>query len=108
MATSTGFNGYNANVGDMRNSGFEFEIRGTAIRTDDFVWNISWMGSTVKNKVLKLTNTAPEIIKGVYSIKEGMPINTFYMAKSAGVDDRSRSATCACQMNHYRLRLQQP
>lgn len=33
MATSTGFNGYNANVGDMRNSGFEFEIRGTAIRT---------------------------------------------------------------------------
>ena len=44
------------------------------------------MGSTVKNKVLKLTNTAPEIIKGVYSIKEGMPINTFYMAKSAGVD----------------------
>ena len=86
MATSTGFNGYNANVGDMRNSGFEFEIRGTAIRTDDFVWNISWMGSTVKNKVLKLTNTAPEIIKGVYSIKEGMPINTFYMAKSAGVD----------------------
>lgn len=63
MATSTGFNGYNANVGDMRNSGFEFEIRGTAIRTDDFVWNISWMGSTVKNKVLKLTNTAPEIIK---------------------------------------------
>ena len=86
MATSTGFNGYNANVGDMRNSGFEFEVRGTAIKTDDFTWNISLMGSTVKNKVLKLTNTAPEIIKGVYSIKEGMPINTFYMAKSAGVD----------------------
>ena len=28
----------------------------------------------------------PEIINGIYSIKEGMPINTFYMAKSAGVD----------------------
>ena len=27
-----------------------------------------------------------EIINGIYSIKEGMPINTFYMAKSAGVD----------------------
>lgn len=86
MATSTGFNGYNANVGDMRNTGFEFELRGTPIQTKDFRWNLTFMGSTVKNKVLKLTSTAPEILKGVYSIKEGMPINTFYMAKSAGVD----------------------
>ena len=86
MATSTGFNGYNANVGDMRNSGFEFEIKGTPIKTNDFTWNITWMGSTVKNKVLKLTAESPEIINGIYSIKEGQEINTFYMAKSAGVD----------------------
>ena len=86
MATSTGFNGYNANVGDMRNSGFEFEVRGTLIKTNDWNWDITWMGSTVKNKVLKLTNESPEIISGIYSIKEGMPINTFYMAKAAGVD----------------------
>lgn len=39
------------------------------------------MGSTVKNKVLKLTGETPEIIDGIYSIKEGLPINTFYMAK---------------------------
>ena len=50
MATSTGFNGYNANVGDMRNSGFEFEVRGTLIKTDDWNWDITWMGSTVKIK----------------------------------------------------------
>ncbi len=86
MATSTGFNGYNANVGDMRNSGFEFEIKGTPIKTNDFTWNITWMGSTVKNKVLNLTAESPEIIRGIYSIKEGQEINTFYMAKSAGVD----------------------
>ena len=86
MATSTGFNGYNANVGNMRNSGFEFEIKGSPIKTDDFVWNVSWMGSTVKNKVLKLTSETPEILDGIYSTKEGQPINTFYMSKSAGVD----------------------
>jgi len=86
MATSTGFNGYNANVGDMRNSGFEFEVKGTPIKTNDFTWELTWMGSTVKNKVLKLTAESPEIINGIYSIKEGNPINTFYMAKSAGVD----------------------
>lgn len=86
MATSTGFSGYNANVGDMRNSGFEFEIKGTPVKTNNFTWNITWMGSTVKNKVLKLTGETPEIIDGIYSIKEGLPINTFYMAKAAGVD----------------------
>ena len=43
MATSTGFNGYNANVGNMRNSGFEFELRVTPIRTDNFTWNVTWM-----------------------------------------------------------------
>lgn len=44
------------------------------------------MGSTVKNKVLKLTAESPEIVSGIYSIKEGNPLYTFYMAKSAGVD----------------------
>ena len=86
MATSTGFNGYNANVGDMRNSGFEFEVKGTPIKTNDFTWELTWMGSTVKNKVLKLTAESPEIVSGIYSIKEGNPLYTFYMAKSAGVD----------------------
>ena len=86
MALSTGFSGYDANVGDMRNSGVEFEIKGTPVRFNDFEWNVTFMGSTTKNEVLKLTATTPEIISGVYSIKEGNPINTFYMAKSAGVD----------------------
>ena len=86
MASSTGFDGYNANVGDMKNTGVEFEIRGTPIKTKDFRWELNWMGSTVKNKVVKLTEESPEIITGIYSIKEGNPINTFYMAKSAGVD----------------------
>lgn len=86
MATSTGFNGYNANVGDMRNSGLEIEIKGTPIKTNNFRWELTWMGSTVKNKVLKLTAESPEIISGIYSIKEGNPLYTFYLAKSAGVD----------------------
>ena len=86
MATSTGFNGYNANVGDMRNSGFDFEVRGVPVKTRDFTWELTWMGSTVKNEVLKLTSTTPEIISGIYSTKEGNPINTFYIARSAGVD----------------------
>ena len=86
MATSTGFDGFNANVGDMRNSGWEITIGGTPVKTKDFEWNITLMGSTIKNKVLKLTKESPELISGIYSIKEGYELNTFYIAKSAGVD----------------------
>ena len=86
MALSTGFSGYNANVGDMRNQGLEMELVFSPIKTKDLRWDISWMGSTVSNKVLKLTQESPEIISGVRIIKEGYPLNTFYMAKSAGVD----------------------
>ena len=86
MAVSTGFDGYDANVGDMVNKGFEFEITGAPIRTKDFLWEVTWMGSTVKNEVTKLTPESPEILTGSYIIKEGLPINTFYLRKSAGVD----------------------
>ncbi len=86
MATSTGFDGYNANVGDMRNTGWEFTLSGTPIKTKDFTWDVTFMGSTIKNKVLRLTKESPELISGIYSIKEGEELRTFYMAKSAGVD----------------------
>jgi len=86
MPLSTGFDGYYANVGDMRNSGVELDLTGTIIRNKDFEWNVRWMGSTQKNKVLKLTAESPEIVSGNYIIKEGMTLRTFYMAKSAGVD----------------------
>ena len=86
MPLSTGFTGYNANVGDMRNSGLEFELGLTPIKTKDFRWDINWMGATVKNKVLTLTKETPEIIRGNRVIKEGLPINTFYVSKTAGVD----------------------
>ena len=86
MALSTGFSGYSANVGNMRNTGFEIELGVTPIRTDDFEWNLTFMGNTISNKVLKLTQESPEIISGVRVIKEGMPIYTYYMTKSAGVD----------------------
>ena len=86
LPLSSGFAGYNANVGNMRNTGVEMELTYAPIVNKDWRWDITWMGSTVSNKVLKLTAESPEIISGVRVIKEGMPINTFYMAKSAGVD----------------------
>ena len=86
MALSTGFTGYSANVGSMRNTGWEFMLSGTLLKTKDIVWNLTWMGTVQKNKVLKLTEESNEIINGSQIIKEGYDLHTFYMAKSAGVD----------------------
>ena len=86
MALSTGFTGFMDNVGDMRNRGVEASLRITPVRTADFEWNITAMATHNRNKVIRLTKEAPELLSGVRIIKEGMPIYTYYMPKSAGVD----------------------
>ena len=85
MATSTGFDSYYANIGSMRNSGFDISLGVDIFNRNDFAWRATLMGSTVKNKVLKLADK-PEIISGNYIIKEGEVLNSFYTATSAGVD----------------------
>lgn len=86
MAMSTGFTGYNANVGQIQNKGFEFNVGAQIIDQSNFKWHATILGSVLKNKVLNLTEEADEILSGIYSIKEGYEINTFFMSKSAGVD----------------------
>lgn len=85
MALSTGFDGYSKNIGNMKNSGFELTLSMDVINNSRLRWNSTFMGSTVKNKVLNLADK-PEIITGNYIIKEGETINSFYLAESAGVD----------------------
>lgn len=85
MATSLGFSGYSKNVGNMLNQGVEFTISGDIISTGKVRWNMSLIGSTIQNKVVRLADK-DEIISGDRIIKEGYPINSFYLCESAGVD----------------------
>ena len=87
MALSLGFDGYYANVGSIRNSGLDLTLAADVVSTKDLTWNVTAMASTVHNKVLHLTGQgSDDIINGVYLIREGEELNTFYMARSAGVD----------------------
>ena len=85
MASSLGFDGYNKNVGSMVNRGFDVSLSADIIKNDDFNWNVTLIGSTVKNKVEKLADK-PEIISGSYIIREGETLYSFYTATAAGVD----------------------
>src|SRR5690606_20300866 len=86
LALSLGFDGFNDNVGDMKNSGFDLSLGYDVIRNSELTWNITAMGSKVKNEVLKLTDGQNEIISGSNIIRVGEALNSFYMARSAGVD----------------------
>ena len=91
LALSLGFDGFNDNVGDMSNKGFDLSLGYDIIKNEDLVWNITAMGSKVKNKVIKLTDESNEIISGTSIIREGESVNSFFMARSAGVDPATGS-----------------
>ncbi|MCY4781038.1 TonB-dependent receptor [Sphingobacterium sp. UT-1RO-CII-1] len=86
LALSLGFDGFNDNIGDMKNTGFDLSIGYDIIKSQDLTWNITAMGSKVKNKVIRLTDDQNEIISGTTIVRVGEAINSFYMARSAGVN----------------------
>ena len=86
IAISLGFPGYYANVGKMFNTGVDLTLGYDIISRPDLFWNVTLMASTVHNKVVSLTGNGEDINNGVYLIREGETVNTFYMARSAGVD----------------------
>ena len=85
MPISTGFSGYDANVGSMNNQGFEASFRVNWLNKEKFSASSTLMFYKNWNKVTALTNS-DTITKGSRVIKVGMPIYTYYMPKSAGVD----------------------
>lgn len=85
MAMSLGFRGYDKNIGSMRNTGWDMTVSADIFSGDGFNWRLSWMGSTLKNKVLHLADK-PEIPSETRITKEGEVLNSFYTATSAGVD----------------------
>ena len=92
MAFSSGFESYLDNIGEMRNTGWEISLNGLIVNRPDMRWDVTFMAATQKNKVLKLTPETPEIIGSSTIIREGLPINTYYMSKFAGVDPATGAA----------------
>ena len=90
-----------ANIGSVENKGFEIEIGGDIIRTDDFRWDISFNMGHNKNKLTSLSNekwrgddvlTAAcqgQGLSGSYSqrIKEGYSIGTFWGREFLGIEN---------------------
>jgi iron complex outermembrane receptor protein len=60
VAPSSGVKTVITNVGELQNKGYEFTLRGTVIRKDDFNWDLTLNGAHNQNKLLRLADGIDE------------------------------------------------
>lgn len=90
MAVSTGFASYLDNVGSMENKGIDITLGGTPVQNKNFKWDITFIGSHVKNKVTKLNDGLQNLDPtNVYITKVGYPLNSFYLVMNGGADPQT-------------------
>ena len=91
---STGYSGIYDNVGDMSNTGIEVALSGNIMRRKDFSWDAYLNFTHYANRIVSIpekNRTAvvdghAGFVSGASYVGEGLPINTFYLKKFAGVD----------------------
>ena len=91
---STGYSGIYDNVGDMSNTGVEVAFNGNIMRRRNFRWDAYLNFTHYVNKIVSIpeknrTDSVeghPGFISGSRYVGEGLPINTFYLKKYAGVN----------------------
>jgi TonB-linked SusC/RagA family outer membrane protein len=76
------------NAGAMTNTGIEFSVSATPVKTRDFSWNTSFNITTQKNEVVQLAEGVTEIVgANDYNITiPGKSIGQLYIRPSAGID----------------------
>ena len=97
LPPSYGYTSYYANVGDMKNTGVEVDLKTTPIKTKDFEWNINLNLTTYKNKISYLPEERKTMLvdgkrgysSGSYFYGEDCSLYTFHMKKYAGVDPQT-------------------
>ena len=82
------------NIGEIENSGFEFELRGDIIRSEDFTWSLGGTFSLYDNEVTKLADdndlfTTSNFYTG---LRVGEEVHTFYLPRYAGVNPANGQA----------------
>jgi TonB-linked SusC/RagA family outer membrane protein len=100
VPNTLGYLGYYKNVGDLRNQGVELSLNGSPIRKKNLVWNIN-LNLTYNNQKITYIPDANKSLTveghGGYQsgntnfIGEGLPINTWYVVRYAGVSDEGLS-----------------
>ena len=84
--TTSGTFTVSENVGNMSNRGIEVQVAGTAIRKQDFTWDITVNATHFKNKITKMPVLTPVLTSSPFRREEGRSIYDFYTRTFYGVD----------------------
>ena len=96
-APSTGVTMATSNLGELRNSGFEYQVDGYVYRTNDFYWRLATTGYMNRNKITKIDKALEEINKQnqenadfyltpLPQYAEGESVTALKLVRSAGID----------------------
>jgi TonB-linked SusC/RagA family outer membrane protein len=96
LPESTGISSKWANIGTMKNNGFEVQLAFDIIKSNDLVWTFDVNATSYVNEITKMP-TGPdgkpqEIISGTKKLSEGHSIFDFWLREYAGVDPTDGSA----------------
>ncbi len=95
-----GYSSIRQNVGSIRNTGLEFTVGATAIKSKSFSWFTSFNVAFNRNKITALANPAG-FQDGAYKIDVGQPLGNFYGYRNLGIFPYNESN--AFSDDHQRL-----
>lgn len=85
MPISSGYSGYDANIGSLKNAGIDVDLRTIPVRKGDFRWNLDVNFSHYRNTITELP-TEENIPSGNKLLRVGGSIYDFYIPEWAGVN----------------------
>jgi TonB-linked SusC/RagA family outer membrane protein len=82
------------NIGEIENSGWEFELRGDIIRNENFRWNAGVTFSTYDSEVIKLADDNDLFVNyaGYSGLRVGEEVHTFFLSRYVGVNPANGQA----------------
>ncbi|MBC8883255.1 TonB-dependent receptor [Flavobacterium piscinae] len=94
LSFSTGANAVTGNLGEMVNTGFEFELAYDVIRNENLKWTVQGNLNLYDNEVKKLDGTDQLFVaSNFYTVLEiGEEVNTFFLPRYAGVNPANGEA----------------
>ena len=93
LVPSAGFGSMDANIGKLKNYGWEFTVNGTPVMTRDWTWRLSVNATTYRNKIVEL----PTDVMWQSSKKwvKGGSLYDFWLYEWAGVNPENGDAQWA-------------
>lgn len=93
IPSTTGFSTILENIGNMKGSGFDFQLTSRNFQGNDFTWSTTLNLSTYRNEITKLFNDQPIDQGFVVRQAVGQPLGAFYLIKATGVDPETGDMT---------------